>query len=82
MGDIKRIYPGPVNGLINWIERNFHDIDQYVCIFRMKDATTMMTYDTYSYLEAVGLVGIATDNIHTLGRENEFIPKKRSDPIG
>lgn len=76
MSSVKRIFPGPTNGLINWVEQNFHDIEQYVCVFKLKDGTTMMTYDTYTYLEAVGLVGIAIDNIHALAREGEFITKK------
>lgn len=77
MGEVKRVAPESRTGLINWIEQNFHNIEQYVAVFAMRDGTTMMTYDTYTYRDAVGLAGIATDSIHSLAHEDEFIPKRR-----
>lgn len=77
MNQVSRVYPGAVNGLINWMEQNFHDIDQFAATFTMKDGTTMTVYDAYSYLEAVGIAGITLETIHTLSREDEFVPKER-----
>ena len=79
MYEVRRIFPGSVNGLINWMEENFHDIDQFVATFKMKDGTTMTGYDVYTYLEAVGLVGITIDTIHTLAHEEQLITKKREE---
>lgn len=77
MNKVRRICPESKTGLIKWIEDNFHNIDQYSAIFSLKDGTTMSTYDCFSYLEAVGLAGIALDNIHDLAHNEEFISKKR-----
>jgi hypothetical protein len=76
MTKIKRVFPGPTNGLINWMEQNFHEIDAYVTTFKMKDGTTMTVYDSRSYLEAIGLSEITKETIHDLVREDEFIAKK------
>lgn len=75
MGNVKRIYPDSRSGLINWVEQNFHDIDQFVVTFSMKDGTTMTVYDTYSYVEAVGLAGLTTDTIHAASHDGTFTPK-------
>jgi hypothetical protein len=77
MGDVKRIYPESKTGLINWIEDNFHEIEQFVVTFKLKDGTTMTVYDAYSYLEAVGMCGITSNTIHTLANEGLFTPKER-----
>lgn len=77
MGNVKRIYPESKSGLINWVEQNFHEIDQFAATFVMKDGTTMTVYDVYSYLEAVGMAGILMDTIHTLAYEGQFTPKER-----
>ena len=74
---VKRIYPGSLNGLINYIEENFQEIDQYVVTFHLKEGSTLTVYDSYSYLEAVGLAGIALDTIHHSAHEGEFEPKER-----
>jgi hypothetical protein len=79
MSKVKRIFPGSTNGLINWLEENFLSIDQFVSTIKMKDGTTMTAYDTYTYLEAVGLAGITLDTIHVLSHDGEFTPKKRED---
>ncbi|MFE1563042.1 hypothetical protein ACFW52_09450 [Bacillus velezensis] len=76
MSKVKRVFPGPTNGLINWMEKNFHEIDGYVATFNMKDGTTMTVYDAESYLQAVGLVEIGKDTIHQLAHDDEFSPKK------
>lgn len=73
---VKRIFPEAKTGLINWIEQNFHDIDQFVATFSMKDGTTMTVYDCYSFLEAMGIVGITQSTISALGCDEEFVPKK------
>ncbi|MDR3599378.1 MAG: hypothetical protein P4L49_02665 [Desulfosporosinus sp.] len=77
MSEVKRIFPGPINGLINWMEENFQNINQYVVTFSMKNGTTMTVFDAYSYLEAVGIAGISLDTIHTLSHDGEFVSKKR-----
>ncbi|MEC5260926.1 MULTISPECIES: hypothetical protein [Bacillus amyloliquefaciens group] len=76
MSKVKRVFPGPTNGLINWMEQNFHEIDGFVATFNMKDGTTMTVYDAESYLQAVGLVEIGKDTIHQLAHDDEFSPKK------
>ncbi|MCY9082396.1 hypothetical protein MOE57_07855 [Bacillus inaquosorum] len=76
MSKVKRVFPGPTNGLINWMEKNFHKIDGYVATFNMKDGTTMTVYDAESYMQAVGLVEIGKDTIHQLAHDDEFIPRK------
>ena len=79
MGEVKRIYPESKTGLINWIEQNFHDIDEFIFIAQMKDNTSMYIYDTYSYRNALGMLEIAKDNTHTLAHDGEFIPKRRNE---
>lgn len=77
MSKIKRIYPESKTGVINWIEENFHDIDQFVMTFALKDGTTMSVYDSFSYLEAVGLAGIQLDCIHDAVHNETFTSKIR-----
>jgi hypothetical protein len=76
MDKVKRIYPESKTGLINYIEENFHEIDQFVVTFSLKDGTTMSVYDSFSYLEAVGLAGIQLDCIHDAAHNETFISKK------
>lgn len=76
MSKIKRVFPGPTNGLINWMEQNFHEIDGYVATFNMTDGTTMTVYDSRSYVEAVGLAEVAKDTLHKLAHDDEFVPKE------
>ncbi|MCY7988569.1 hypothetical protein P8844_06310 [Bacillus spizizenii] len=76
MSKVKRVFPGPTNGLINWMEKNFHEIDGYVTTFNMKDRTTMTVYDAESYVQAVGLAEIGKDTIHQLAHDDEFITRK------
>ncbi|MFB3901767.1 hypothetical protein [Bacillus amyloliquefaciens] len=76
MSKVKRVFPGPTNGLINWMEQNFHEIDGFVATFNMKDGTTMTAYDAESYLQAVGLADIGKDTIHQLAHDDEFSPRK------
>lgn len=75
--NVKRIYPESKTGLINWIENNFHDIDEFVVAFQMKDGTAMFVYDTYSYRNALGMIEIARDSCHNLAHNDEFIPKEK-----
>lgn len=75
MTDVKRIYPESKSALINWIEENFHDIDSFVVTFHMKDKTTMTVYEIESYFEALALVEITRDIIHTLSHEDALVTK-------
>lgn len=75
MKKVTRIFPGANNGLINWIEKNCHDINGFVATFNLKDGTTMTIYDTYSQVQAFGLLGVAEQVIHELIYEDEFILK-------
>jgi hypothetical protein len=77
MDKVVRVFPGPVNGLINWMEKNFHDIEQFTATFTLKSGNTMTVYDAFSYLEAVGMAGITLDTIHKLSHDDEFTSKKR-----
>ncbi|MGE8079252.1 hypothetical protein [Peribacillus loiseleuriae] len=76
MAKIKRIFPGATNGLINWMEENFHDIDGYVVTFNLKDGDTMTVYDAYSPVQALGLVEVGKQEIHNAIYEDEFIQKE------
>ena len=76
MANVKRIYPESKTGLINWIEENFHDIDEFVVMFQMKDNTAMFVYDTYSYRNCLGMIEMMRDNTHALAHDDEFVPKK------
>ncbi|MEG7335660.1 hypothetical protein ACQGRJ_21630 [Bacillus atrophaeus] len=76
MSNVKRVFPGPTNGLINWMEENFHEIGGFVATFNMKDGTTMTVYDAQNYIQAVGLADIGKDTIHQLAHDDEFIPSK------
>lgn len=78
MCEVKRLYPGSVNGVINWMEQNFHDIDEFVIQFQMKDGTSFFTYDTYSFRNALGMLEMAKGTCHELSINDEFIPKQRS----
>jgi hypothetical protein len=73
---VTRIFPEAKTGLINWIEENFHDIDQFVATFTSKDGTTMTVYDCFTFLEAMGIVGVTQSTISDLAYDEEFIPKK------
>lgn len=77
MSKVARVFPGPVNGLINWMEQNFHEIDQFVVTFALKDGTTMTVYDAYSYLEATGMAGITLNTIQEQVQNEEFAAKGR-----
>jgi len=77
VSDIKRIFPGAINGLINWMEENFHEIDEFVVTFHLKDDTTMTVYDCYSYFNGVAIAGITEGTIHELARRDEFICKEK-----
>lgn len=78
MCDVKRIYPESKTGLIKWIEDHFHEIDEFVVQFQMKDNTSMFVYDTYSYRNALGMLEMAKNTCHELAINDEFIPKQRS----
>jgi len=77
MNNIKRIFPGPVNGLINWMEENFDSIDEFIVTFHLKDGTTMTVYDVYSYFNALAITEISKDTIHKLSHDNELILKTK-----
>lgn len=77
MGKVDRVFPGPVNGLIKWMEDNFHDIDQFVATFVLKDGSVITIYDAVSYLEAAGIVAVGSAAINELAAEGEFVPKGR-----
>ena len=79
MGEVKRVYPESKSGLINYIEENFHNIDQFVVTFLLKDGTTMSVYDSYSYLEALGMTEILRDCIHEDSHNERFIPKRKGE---
>ena len=75
MADVVRIYPESKTGLINYIEEHFHDIDEFVVTFTLKDGTTMTVYDCYSYINALGICALTTDTIQKTG--DAFIQKVR-----
>jgi hypothetical protein len=77
MCEVKRIYPESKTGLINWIEENFHDLDEFIFIYQMKDEEGGSYYDTYSYRNALGMLEIAKDSINEMAREGNFKPKKK-----
>ena len=77
MTEVKRIYPESKTGLINWIEENFHDIDEFVIQFQMKDNTSMFVYDTHSYRNALGMLEMAKGTCHELAINDEFKPKEK-----
>lgn len=77
MGELKRIGTDSKTGLIKWIEDHYHDIDQFVLTFLMKDKSSFTTYDCYSYLEALGLTEIQRDCIHEDAHNDRFICKER-----
>ncbi|MGX4584052.1 hypothetical protein [Paenibacillus chitinolyticus] len=76
-GSVERIYPESKTGVINWIEQNFHEIDEFICIFQMKDGTTTFVYDTYSYRGALGSLEMSKESLSELARNGEFITKER-----
>lgn len=77
MAEVKRIYPESKTGLINWIEENFHNIDEFVAMFHMKDGTSMFVYDTYEYRGALGTVEMAKENLYQMAQDGTFTPKKK-----
>lgn len=77
MAEVMRIAPESKTGLIKWIEENFHDIDQFVAVFRMKESVTMTVYDCYTYYDSVAMTAIAQDTMHTLSHEDRFVCKER-----
>ncbi|WP_345912111.1 hypothetical protein [Bacillus altitudinis] len=75
MGRVKSVFPEAVNGLSNWIEQNFHEIDSYVTTFKMKDGTLKTIYLNESYLEAIGMIEIAKESLHQSAKDDEFVTK-------
>lgn len=78
---VKRIFPGAVNGLINWMEENFHNIDEFVVTFKMKDDTTMTVYDVYSYYNALAINSVSEDSIRKLSWNDELILKTKKREV-
>jgi hypothetical protein len=76
MSKVQRIFPGATNGLINWMEENFHEIDGFVVTFNLKDGTTMTVYDAYSYVQALGLCEVGKSTINVAAYEDEFVKKE------
>jgi hypothetical protein len=76
MNNVKRVYPGAKNGLINWMEENFHEIDSYVATFTMKNGNSMVVYDCHTLIEAFGIIGLSHAKITELANDDEFTPKK------
>lgn len=76
---IKRLFPESVTGTIKWMEDNFHDIDGFVATFQLKDGKTMTIYDTYSYVQALGLASVSDDAIRQMSYDGNFITKKKPE---
>lgn len=77
MNNIKRIYPESKTGLINWIEENFHDIDEFMFVAELKDGTSMNVYDFYTYRGAIGTAEMAKETLHNTMQNGEFTTKER-----
>jgi len=77
MGDVKRIYPESKSGLINWIEENFHELDEFIFIYQLKDDTAGNYYEAYSYRNALGMIEMAKDSLNVLAHNDEFTPKPK-----
>lgn len=76
-GKVVRIRKDSKEELLNWIDQNFHEIEQFIATFALSDNTTMTVYDCYSYLEASGMASIQADTIHQEAQAGTFNPKKR-----
>lgn len=72
VGSVIRMYPESKSGLIKWIEDHFHEIDEYLAIFTLKDGTDMTVYDCCSYRSALGMCAMQTDTIQKI---EDFKPK-------
>ena len=77
--NVKRIYPESKTGLINWIEENFHEIDEFVFQSTMKDGTGMFVYDAYNVISTLGMLELAKGTTHEIANNGEFKfkPKKK-----
>ena len=75
MADITRIHPDALSGLMSWIKENFDSIDQFVVSFTLDDRTIHTSYDTYSFVEAMGITAVAHATINKLGEDGEFVKK-------
>lgn len=75
--NVIRMYPGALNGLINWLEQNFHEIDEFVAHFELKDGTCLSVYDTYTVRNALGMLSMAQSSVYALANEGEFISKSK-----
>ncbi|MBU8788029.1 hypothetical protein MHB78_01155 [Bacillus sp. FSL K6-0138] len=75
MGKVTRVYPGPNNGLIRWIEENFGEIDGYAATFKMRDGTVRTIYDALSPVDAIGMAEIGKSAIQEAIDEDEFVPR-------
>ncbi len=69
------MYPGPTNGLINWMEKNFHEIDGYAATFKMRDGTVRTIYDALSPVDAIGMAEIGKSAIQEAIDEDEFVSR-------
>lgn len=74
---VVRIHPEGKTALINYIEENFEDIEEFIFTSKHKDNTTMTIYDCYSYFDACAINNIQNDTIHEIAHNDYFVAKER-----
>jgi hypothetical protein len=75
MSKVQRIYPESKTAVINYIEENFHEIDEFVCTFRFKDGTSITIYDAYTYFNALVMIEMGREAIQEAVRNDTFVQK-------
>lgn len=78
MQNVIRMNAEPKTQLIKYIEDNFDTIEEFVVIFKHGDGTLMSSYESESFLHAVGMVSVLDDTLKTLCHEDTFFVKKKS----
>jgi hypothetical protein len=79
VSSVSRIYPEAKTALIDWVEKNFHEIDSYIATFTLKDGTTMIIHDCHSVMEAFGIIGLTEASLTHDANEGIFIAKPKGD---
>ena len=74
MDNVINIKPNPIHVMIDELVRQKDNIDQLIVCFIDKDGVFCARPACYSYVDAVGMVGIMRENLTHMVHNDEFEP--------
>jgi len=77
MDNVVNLKPNPIHDMIDELVRQKDNIDQMIICFVDKDGTFYSKPACYSYVDAVGMVGIMRENLTFMAHNDEFDPIPR-----